>query len=353
MSLRGRGPSLDRFIGLYIWLLFIVVFGIWEPDTFLTMATVHSVASNQAITALLAIAVLIPLAAGQYDLSAGAAMNLSTILAIWLQADKGVPMVPAIAISIATGVLIGVVNGFVVVKLRVNSFIATLGMASVLAAFQSIIVGPAQPYPPSSTTWTKLTATTVGGFQLVVLYLLIIAFVFWWLLSRTATGRYIYAIGGNAEAARLAGVPVGRKVFTSFVLAGLVSSIGGVFYGSLYGPSLTYGAALLLPAFAAAFLGSVLMRGKFNVWGTVGAVYILATGVQGLQFATSATWLNDMFNGVVLIAAVSFAMWRQRAAAKLKMQETAAQHADDGPDDADAPPPVSRSPGRQQPVNTT
>ena len=105
-----------------------------------------------------------------------------------------------------------------------------------------------------------------------------LAFFVWWLLTKMTAGRYIYATGGNVEAARLAGVPVSRHVYLSFVLSGGIAGVGGVLYGSLYGPSLTYGSALLLPAFAAAFLGSVLLRGKFNVWGTVAAVYIPATG---------------------------------------------------------------------------
>jgi len=87
-------------------------------------------------------------------------------------------------------------------------------------------------------------------------------------------------------------------------------------YGSLSGPSLTFGQTLLLPAFAAAFLGSTQLKpGRFNIWGTVLAVYVLATGVQGLSFVTSAQWLSDMFNGVALIGAVWFAVSRQAGAA--------------------------------------
>lgn len=322
-----RRPNLyfDRLAGLYIWVVFLVVFGVWERGRFLSLDTFHSVASQQAPTAILGIAVVTALAAGAYDLSAGVTMNLTTVVAVWLQSSRHVPMVPAIVIAIAVGVLIGAVNAVLVVVLKLNSFIATLGTASVIAATQTIIVGATQPYPPNSTTWPKLTAHTVGGLQLVVYYLLIIAVVIWWVLARTRTGRYIYAIGGNAEAARLAGVPVGRNQAISLVTASTVAGIGGVMYGSLYGPSLTYGQGLLLPAFAAAFLGSILMRGRFNVWGTVAAVYILATGVEGLQLATSAQWLTDMFNGIALIAAVAFAMWRQRAAAARRAAEQANQ----------------------------
>lgn len=321
MTVRRPSFQVDRFIGFYLWALFIVVFGIWKPDQFLTSSTLHSVASAQAITALVGIAVLIPLVAGAYDLSVGATAGLSTVLAVWLQSNKGVPMVPAIIGAIAAGAVIGAVNGFVVVKLKVNSFIATLGMASIVMSIQTIVVGSTQPFPPTSQMWTKFTSTKVFGFQLVVVYLLIIAALAWWLLARMPAGRYMYAVGGNADAARLAGVDVGRSVFLSLLLSGIIAGSAGVLYGSLYGPSLVYGQGLLLPAFAAAFLGSVLARGKFNVWGTVMAVYILATGVKGMQFVTSAQWLSGMFNGVVLILAVAFAMWRrQRVATSLARQ---------------------------------
>jgi len=333
MSQRQRpNLQLDRFAGLYLWLTFIIVFGAWKPDLFFTTATLHSVASSNAATALLGLAVLIPLCAGAYDLSAGATMNLSTVVAVWLQTERGLSIGPAILCALLVGIVIGTLNGLIVVKFKVNSFIATLGVSSVVLAMQSMIVGATQPVPPESSAWAQLTTTTIFGFQMIVVYVLVIAVLAWWLLARMTAGRYIYAVGGNAEAARLAGVPVGRHVFLSFVLSGLIAAIGGVLYGSLYGPSLTYGSALLLPAFAAAFLGSVLLRGKFNVWGTVAAVYILATGIQGLQFVTSAQWLGDLFNGVVLVVAVAFAMWRQsvagKARARVKAEETQMASAD-------------------------
>jgi ribose transport system permease protein len=99
----------------------------------------------------------------------------------------------------------------------------------------------------------------------------------------------------------------------TLVISGFLCGVGGVLYGSLNGPSLTFGAALLLPAFAAVFLGSTQVRpGRVNIWGTMIAVFLLATGVQGLQLVTGVVWLNDMFSGTALIIAVGFAVWRQR-----------------------------------------
>jgi len=314
---RSVNLGFDRFSGLYIWGLFIVVFVVWKPHLFATAATVHSIASEQSINAMLGLAVLIPLAAGAYDLSVGSTVNLSTIVVVWLQTQHHWNMWPSLIVAIAATVVIGVVNGFIVVKLHVNSFIATLGMATVIAAVQTIVSGNNQPNPPSATAWANLTQTTVFGFQIVFLYLIVLGVIVWWALDHTPAGRFLYAVGGNPEAARLSGIKVGKYVWGSLIASATLSGIAGVFYGSLSGPSLTFGSALLLPAFAAAFLGSTQLKpGRFNVWGTLLAVFVLATGIQGLEYVTGAQWLNDMFDGLALIAAVAFAIWRQRAGMK-------------------------------------
>src|SRR5690242_4152836 len=120
---RKLNTGFDRFSGLYLWALFIVVFGIWVPDQFLTSATVHSIAAQQAVTGIVALAILIPLAAGLYDLSVGATAGLSGITSVVLMNDHHWGPVPAIAFGMAVAVLIGSVNAVVVVRLGVNSFI--------------------------------------------------------------------------------------------------------------------------------------------------------------------------------------------------------------------------------------
>jgi ribose transport system permease protein len=292
--------------GLYIWALFIITFGIWKPALFLTSATAHSIASSQAVAAMLALALLIPLTAGVYDLSVGAMINVSTVLVVELQTKWHHGMWLSIVLSVLICAAIGAVSGFIVVVLNVT-------------AIQEIISNQTQPYPPVSTTWSKLTQREVFGFQIVVVYMLVLAFVVWWILDHTPIGRYLYAIGGSPEAARLTGVRVGYWSWLSLIGSSAVAGIAGVFYASLSGPSLTFGQGLLLPAFAAVFLGSTQFTpGRANVWGTLLAVYVLATGVQGLQFVTGVLWLNDMFNGAALIAAVSFAVWRQGRVPKVR-----------------------------------
>ena len=144
-----------------------------------------------------------------------------------------------------------------------------------------------------------------------MLYLLILAFILWWLTAHTPVGRYLYAIGGNPEAARLSGVRIERYTTFALVSSATIAGLAGIMFSSLNGPSLDFGGTLLLPAFAAAFLGSTqLIPGRFNVWGTLLAIYVLATGVQGLQLVSGASWLSDMFNGVALIIAVALSIKR-------------------------------------------
>jgi ribose transport system permease protein len=303
----------DRFSGLYIWGLFIVIFAIWVPESFLDLDTAQGLASEKSIIVLIALALMIPLSAGAYDLSVGATTNISAIVVAKLQTDSGWSMWSAIAMAIGVGAIVGIVNGFVVVKLKVNSFIATLAMASVIASVIIIITGQRQPVPPMDEAWRNLTQFEIFGFQSVAVIVLVIALIFWWFMQHTPPGRYLYAVGGNPEAARLSGVKVGKWTWISLIISGTTCGIAGVLYASLIGVSLTFGGSLLLPAFAAVFLGSTqFLPGRFNVWGTVLAVIVLATGVKGLQLATGQQWLESMFNGVALVAAVAFAVWRQK-----------------------------------------
>ncbi len=304
--------GIDRFSGLYLWALFIIVYALWVPRYFLTASTVHSIASAQAVPAIVALAVLVPLAAGVYDLSVGATTNLCAIFVITLQVNDHVPAWAAVVIVMVSGCVIGLVNGLLVVRFRINSFVATLGTSVVITAVQGIVSHESQPNPATGNVWLGLTQHVEFGFQVVIIYVVVAGLLVWWFLDHTPAGRYIHATGANREAARLSGVRVGKWEWISLLCSGGLCGLGGILYASLNGPSTSFGSALLLPAFAAVFLGSTQLRpGRVNTWGTLIAVFVLATGVEGLQLLTGVQWLNEMFSGVALLAAVGFAVSRQ------------------------------------------
>jgi ribose transport system permease protein len=304
--------GLDRFSGIYLWIVFIVVFSVWSPGVFATMSTVHLLASTQAVAGIIAIAELIAMICGQFDLAVGATANLTGLVAVELQVNQHWPVLPTLLATLAIGLLVGLVNGFIVVRFKVSSFIATLGMGSILSAFCVVVTNGVEPPVVPSTTWNNMTQYKIFGFQAIIYYLIAFALIAWWVIEHTPVGRYMRATGASPEAARLSGIRVNRYAWTSLVASGGIAGAGGILYTSLTGPSLTFGSTLLLPAFAAVFLGSTqLQRGRFNVWGTLLAIFVLATGEAGLQVVSGLQWVNDMFNGVALILAVALASSRR------------------------------------------
>ena len=309
--------KVDRFSGVYLLILFVIVFGALRPDTFLTTDTLRLLASAQAVNGLVAIAVLVPMICGEFDLSVGANANLAAMVAVSLQVSGDFSVLSSVGIAVAIGIVVGVANGLIVVKWGVSSFIATLGMGSVLAAFQTMVTDSQLPPVPESSFWSALTQKEILGFQVSIVYLIVAVAIAWWVLECTPAGRSMMATGSNREAARLSGVRTDVWVWVSFVVAGGLSALAGVLYVSLTGPSVSFGNSLVLPAFAAVFLGSTQLKpGRFNVLGTVLAIFVLATGVLGLQLLTSISWINDMFNGVAVIAAVALAVARRPGAVR-------------------------------------
>jgi ribose transport system permease protein len=300
--------GLDRFSGLYVWAALIVFFGAWMPDTFLTSYNARIVAGDEAITAILGLGLIIPLAAGVFDLSIAAAMGFSAVFAIWFQSHGHTPLVGAV-LAVLLGTLTGAANGFVVVRLHVDSFIATLGSGSILAACTYWISNGQQIVTGISPNFLKLGIAQWLGIPAPVYYMVALAVLLWLFLEFRPGGRYLYAVGGNPQAARLAGVRVNRVVFGSLVASATIAGFAGVVLAAKLGTgNPTVGPAYLLPAFSAVFLGATQIKaGRVNVLGTLIAIYLLATGVKGLQLAGAPVFVNDLFNGAALILAVALA----------------------------------------------
>ena len=312
---RGFSLGLDRFSGLYVWALLIVVFAIWVPDTFLTVNNATIIAGNEAITAMLALGIIIPLAAGVFDLSFAGVAGLSVAVTAWAQVEGFNPILAAL-FAIAVSTLIGAINGFVVVGLKVSSFIATLGMSSLLLAATWWVTDGKQIVSGFSEGFLDLGNTRVLGIPLPFYAMLLLAAVIYILIEYLPVGRYLYASGGNPVAARLAGVRVDRIVFGSLVASSLIAGIAGVVLAARIGTaSPDIGPSYLLPAFSAVFLGSTQIKpGRVNVIGTLIAIYLLATGVKGLQLAGAPSYTDDLFNGLALIIAVALAARSARKA---------------------------------------
>lgn len=310
----ARALSFRNISAIYIFAVMFIVFSIWVPDTFLQWNTWKALFDSQAVTAILAVGLVIALSAGAFDLAIGTELGFGAIFVGWLLVNKGVGVVPAIILTLLAGAVIGLANGILITKVRIDSFIATLGMSSVLLALIAW-VSSSQQIVGVGSSFEKLGTTEIFGLTLPVYLMLLVALVVWYLLERTPLGRRVYATGGNIEAARLAGVRVAAVVICSLIACATIAAFAGMLVTANLGTGdPTIGPAYLLPAFSAAFLGSTQFRGgRFNVWGTIVAVIVLATGVKGLQLAGAPIWIPDLFNGVALLLAVGLAKWETTA----------------------------------------
>jgi ribose transport system permease protein len=296
----------SRF-GLPVLLLaFVVFFSMVRPDTFATTGTIRTVLSTQAVLAILALAAFVTLYIGQFDLSIGYQLGLAAILVPGLTANQGLSLTLAVLLAIGACACVGLINGLLVAVVRVNSFISTIAMGALLYAFILYYTDGAPIFEGVPASLRSIASADILGVPLPPLYVLVLGTALWILVQRTPFGRYMAAVGGSEDAARLAGINTVRVTALSFVLAGALAGCAGALTAAQLGTgNPAVGPGFLLPAFAAAFLGSTCFRvGTFNVWGTLTAVVTIATGVAGLNLLGMPQWVDPAFNGAALLVAV-------------------------------------------------
>lgn len=301
----GPAAFLTRYGVVVFLVLLVTVFASLMPRTFPTAGNLTAILADQSIPIILALAAILPLAAGEFDLSIASVLGFSSILSIALS-NAGVPLPLVLAGTLIFGLLVGAVNAFFIVGIGINAFIGTLAMATILAGLNLLVTGGSL-MTLESDAFAKLTTLPGSPVQVIIGYALVLVIAVWYALERTPFGRYLRATGMGRPAARLSGVRTERYLTSSFMLAALLASFAGFLLTSRSGSAPpTLGPEFLLPAYAAAFLGAATIRpGFFNVWGTVVGAFLLAIGSNGLILMGAQTWVANVFNGTALLAAVS------------------------------------------------
>jgi ribose transport system permease protein len=310
---------INRYGLVGVFLLVILLFSILRPETFPTVDNAQTIASTQAVIALLALAAVTPLVVGQFDVSIGFQLGLSQTLTAGLVIKDGWPAGQAALVAVLACVLIGLANGLLVTRLRLPSFISTLGVGTVVLGLTQLYGNDETISGTLPISFTDIGRKDLLGVPLPFVYVLIAALVLWLAFEYTPWGRAGHATGGNPRAALLAGIRTDRVTVQCFVAAGLLAGLSGVLSVMVLGASApTVGLGELLPAFAAAFLGATAIRpGRFNSIGTIVAVYLLAAGITGLQMLGAQFYVQQLFNGGALLIALtlsSLAGNRARAA---------------------------------------
>ncbi|MGH3158202.1 MAG: ABC transporter permease [Streptosporangiaceae bacterium] len=310
---RGRWTGAVRQVRLLegamlplAWVLLIVGFGVAEPTQFLSVANFSNIFGSQAVLFVLTMALLVPLTNGDIDLSVGAMSGLVSMIVVVLNVQHGVGIVWCCLIGLVVGVLGGLLNGLLVLRFGANSFIITLGTGTVFGGLLEWISGEQTVSGASPGLVNLVFVDQFLGIPLEFYFGLVIMLAMWYLLTFTPFGQRALFVGQSREVARLSGFGVNTARLQGFVIAGLVSALSGIlFVGTTGSASPGDGNTLLLPAYAAVFLGlTTIQPGRFNAIGSGISVYFLATGVAGLELFGAQDYVQQVFYGGVLVIAV-------------------------------------------------
>jgi ribose transport system permease protein len=298
--------GLVRLSGVYGLIALIALFSALYPGTFLTSITLKTTLGDQAITGILALGALVPLTAGMIDLSFAAVAGFGLIFISWLSNVILVPDIVLVVITLGACACFGLVSSVLVAYLGMGSLIVTLGMSSVALGLAEKVSNNNTLTPRLGDDLIRLGSGTLFGLPMTFVVLLILAVIVLVWLEYTPGGRYTLAAGDNPVAAKLAGVRVARVQAGSLVVSSVIAGFAGVLLAASIGEASTVTTTgYLLPVVAGLMLGATQVKGRPNVLGTIIAVYLIGVGLKGLQLGGAEQWVNDVFNGGVLLAVLA------------------------------------------------
>ena len=313
----GRGGA------LIILFLLVVAFAIVTPD-FLTVNNLINILRQYSVLMILAVGQTLVIVSRGIDLSVASTAALSGSVMGVAYAYWAWPEPASLLVGLAAGVAVGAFNGFVITRLDVPDFIATLGTFVAVRGI-ALLVTDGLPVPDFEravegrtlpSTISTLGVDSVLGVPLIAVVALVCALIGGFILSRTRLGRSAYAIGGNTEAARMSGIKVERSKMWIYVFSGLLAAVGGfMLTGRQASANALMGEGLELQSIAAVVIGGTnLFGGEGRMSGTVIGVLIIGVLSNGLSIAGVAEFWQRVVNGLIIVAVVALDQWRRRAA---------------------------------------
>ncbi|MGE0279667.1 MAG: ABC transporter permease [Rhizobiaceae bacterium] len=301
----------DRVGILMVLVALVLLMAIIAPN-FNRVDNLLNIARAISINAILAAGMTVVILTGGIDLSVGSTVAVSGVVAV-IAAIAGVPAPLAVSLGMAVGALCGLVNGWLTAYLALAPFIVTLGTMTFLRGLAYTITD-GQPIVSSSLNFRDLGNGYVGPIPVPVIVMAVVYAVIWFVLERTRYGRHVYAVGGNAEAAKLAGVRVKRVITSVYVLAGACAGLAGVIFAArVISAQPTAGTGYELDAIAAVVLGGTsLAGGRGRIVGTLIGSVILGVLSTGLILLNVQFFTQLLIKGVVIILAVAIDSLKQR-----------------------------------------
>lgn len=306
------GVSMRRRLGPWgVPLIMIVLIAVFQSlnSRFLSGDNISTILESAALPAMVACALTIILTLGEFDLSVQAVAGFATTTFAAFMANLDLTLVSAMVLMLLAGIAIGLITGWMIAFRGLNALVVTIGVASLLNGGEFAVSDSKSISTGIDPGFVDFVRSSPAGIPMLVLIMPIVAIALWILLDRTALGREMRAVGANREAARFAGINVQRTILIGFVVTAAVCTIAGMLYTGRQGQAYPLtGLAVLLPSFAACFIGAAMFRiGEFNIPGTVVGAVLASIVSNGLLLADVGGYTSYFFQGGILILAVAFA----------------------------------------------
>jgi ribose transport system permease protein len=297
---------LQRYSLVLIWIAMVLLLVILVPSNIGLDSAFRAVLGQQTPLIFLGLAVVLTMAVGEFDLSFAAIYGISAVAVPVLVVLYGWPYPLAVVAALLLAAALGAVNALLVVGMGINSVVVTLGVSSVAGGL-AFLISRETTVSGLDPSLSALSLTRFLGLPLIFWYGIVLVAIVAYVMSATPLGRHMLFVGSNRSVAKLAGVSVARVRVGAYVASALISGFGGVVIATgLGGFNPATSMTLLMPTFAAVFLGTVaVIPGRFNPIGMAIAAYFLLSGVFGLQLLGLTGWITEVFFGVALIAAVA------------------------------------------------
>jgi ribose/xylose/arabinose/galactoside ABC-type transport system permease subunit len=313
---RGRlrvPPGLRRHASTLIVYGLILVLGVYASllsPNFLTERNIFNVLRTAAFLGTVAIGETLVIISGGIDLSAGSVIKLAVLMSAILMDGKPENIAVAIAATLAMGAVVGLINGFLIAKARIAPFIVTLGAYSILRGVSYTVT--TKPVGRASPSFLRLYDLKFGPVPLLVIFLVLLIGAGIFVLRRTAFGRYLYAVGGNEQVARLSGIRIDRVKIGVYMLCSTLAALTGLLYLARSGvgdPVVGEGAEL--QAITAVILGGTsLFGGQGGLVGTLGGVLLMGLTNNVLVLLNISSWYQELIQGLIIVGAV--ALYKQQ-----------------------------------------
>jgi ribose transport system permease protein len=324
-NLGGRISNATRaYAPLMILIGLVILFTFISPN-FMTSFNIRILIRQVSFVAISAVGLMFVMIGGGIDLSIGSQIILTNVVLSIMMVDWNIPLSIAIPLTLVMGTILGIINGILSIKLKIHPLIITLGTASIYKGV-GYIIAQSRNIMGFPDIFRFFGQGYIGPIPVPILVMIIVALIGNFVLVKTYFGRYTFALGGNEEAARLAGVNINRMKVTLFAVCGFISAITSVLLLSrVFAGQVSTGAGIEFDCLTAALLGGVSFKGgEGSIFGLITGVLIIGVLNNAMQLASFPDFSQNVVKGVVLLAAVGFDTYQKNRKARETIAKVAA-----------------------------